>query len=513
MKKGLSLLLSLLMIFLLAACSGKTPPTDQTEEKKTSATTENTGNDLPQGDPNSRENIKDNLPNLNYEKAPLKIGYTLDAYDDRFGSIGVQSDGDLIAYDIFKRNAYVEDRLNCILDFIPFGETLSEWYSVNSIVYNQILVGGNECADVFMCTEHQLTSSRIYNLFVDCNNLEYIDLEKPYWWTNMMKECSLDGSTLPFLQGDLSMLNYIKSSVLYYNKTLYKNYYPDSDENALYNMVLDGTWTLDELMDLTKDIYSDLNQNNVRDNGDLFGITVGDQAAVWGEYLQFLFGCDLTLYSRQYVKKAGMEVPLIEMNNGRVRDAVEKVHNLMNQTGSFADPTTDIDNNARYFAQGNMMFYPGRFSCSMDGLLSEMTDPRGVLITPKYDASQEKYVTLVANSCAATALPVGKSDETYSMASAVLEAMACYNYKETAVTLLETLLSSKYASDSTTGKVVDMIVKSTTKSFIYANDTVTDGIVYTMSQGVKENNFTRLYQEAAEAANNNLIDYIIALYQ
>lgn len=70
MKKGLSLLLSLLMIFLLAACSGKTPPTDQTEEKKTSATTENTGNDLPQGDPNSRENIKDNLPNLNYEKAP-----------------------------------------------------------------------------------------------------------------------------------------------------------------------------------------------------------------------------------------------------------------------------------------------------------------------------------------------------------------------------------------------------------------------------------------------------------
>ena len=512
MKKWIALFMALMMAVPLVACKPSKPNNGPTATDSGSNTTQDPD---PVGDPNSRENIKDDLPELDFERAVLKIGYTLDAYDDRYGSIGSETGDDLVAYDIYKRNLYVEDRFNCLLNFVPFGESLATWESVNDIVYKQMLQGGEDCADVFMCTEHQLTASKIYNMFTDANNLEYVNLEKPYWWTNMMQECSLDGRTLPFLMGDISMLNYLKAGVLYYNKNLFSRYYADQDPNTLYNMVLDGTWTIDALMEYTKDVYRDVNGNAERDSGDLYGMIIGDGSAVWGgEYLRLMMGFDLELYSRKFDKKANMEIPVIDMNNERVRNSIEKIHKLINLDGVFVDPNTTLDNNGRvHFAPDLALFFPGRFSAAQSGNFKDMESDYGVLIMPKYDLNQQNYKTYVADSCATTALPTGKSRDTYRLASVVLEAMACYNYKVTAVTLLDKLLSTQYASDEITGQVVDLVAKTATKNFVAENRGVTKDIIWTgFTASVTKNDFVVRYGARIDAANEELRSYLIDLY-
>lgn len=504
MKKVLSLFLVLLMVLSAVACKKDTGNEENTEP----ITTKEPGE--VEGDPNSRENIQDDLPEMDFGNEVLKIGYTVDAYDNLYGSVGSESDSDEVAHEVYKRNRAVQDRFNCAFDFVAFGE--SKWDEVNATVYNQILTGGDTCCDIFMCTEHQLNQGKIYNMFADCGDLEYINTDKPYWWTDMMMECSLNGSTMPFLMGDISMLSYLKMGIIYYNKNLYSSYNGGADPDEIYQLVLDGKWTLDELMTMSKDIYVDVNNNGNRDGADRYGMAVGGAEAEYAEYLHFLLGCDLTLYNREYVSKVGMEIPVIAMNNERVRNSVEKLHNLMGQDGVYFNPDLTIDNNAYCFSQGLLLFYPGRFSAAHDGSLKEMTDKYGVLPMPKYDTDQENYVSYVHDSSSAVALPVGKSEETYRMASVVLEAMACYNYKNTAPILLDKLLAGRYASDGMTAEVVDIVVKSATKNFVSENLGATNNIVYTMTLGVKENNFLHYYNESASQANGDLQRYIISLF-
>ena len=69
--------------------------------------------------------------------------------------------------------------------------------------------------------------------------------------------------------GDLALSSLTGTYCYFYDKTDAETYKLEN----LYDVVWEGRWTLDYLMNVTKDIYEDLNGNGERDSDDYYGMT------------------------------------------------------------------------------------------------------------------------------------------------------------------------------------------------------------------------------------------------
>ena len=69
--------------------------------------------------------------------------------------------------------------------------------------------------------------------------------------------------------GDFSLSNLSDLFAHYFNKNIYQNSFGNPDD--LYNIVLEGKWTLDKMSELTKAAYVDTNGNGETDPDDQLG--------------------------------------------------------------------------------------------------------------------------------------------------------------------------------------------------------------------------------------------------
>lgn len=398
-------------------------------------------------------------------------------------SISGNPEGDVVDAAIYDRNVTVEEQLHVDLNFVDTGANSG---GVGDAV-RKVIMAGDATYDLYNMIQWNSTALALEHCFMSITDAPYLQLDQPWWSQNYMEALSLGQDNMYFLAGDvtLDMIRCISS--MYYNKNLYANLYDDAD--GLYNEVLDGSWTMERLSAYIQEAYSDINGNGSADDGDIWGIITND----YNNIDAFTFGMGAILTERDE-----NNYPYLVIERTHNVDLYAKVWDLtMNTPGVKLDHETKL--NIPKFAEGQSLFLPGFLYTSE--LLRDMQDDYGIIPFPKYDETQEDYVSCVHDIATLMALPT--TCQKVDMTCAVLEAMAYHSYYDVTPVYYETALKTKYSRDNISSQIIDILHDAgmTDFGYVYAGSLNGAGMIMRNMILTKNQNFASSYEKQQKAAN------------
>lgn len=439
------LLAALMTVPVMTSCgdSTDTPSADTTGAAETTAETV---------DPNDRSQIKDNLPDdLDFTGRTFTTLVASPSDQGPFIAGVEESTGDIVEDAVLARNRAVEERLG--IDLVFDVRTDIDGSNIDAEV-SKFLLAGDSTHDLYTGHQWGLTKLLTNGGIVPAEDLDHIELSQPWWWKEYMDELSLGGETHYYFVGDFFLHALRSARVVIFNKELYADYYDDA--NKLYEVVLDGKWTIDHFAELAKSVYIDLNNDGKTDGEDQLGFC---SWATLASTDPFVYGTDI-----EYVKRTedgGIEFTMIS------DDAVtlcEKLVDFFWQDGTFTGNTSDAEQYAM-FESGRVLFMGNASLVSVEKI-RDMECDFGILPCPKFDEAQENYRTLVHDGGYLGA--VNGNSANLDIVGAVLEALSSETYRSVTPTYYETALKVKYTRDDTSTQMIDMIHDTLMTNFIYA---------------------------------------------
>lgn len=347
-------------------------------------------------------------------------------------------DGDTINDALYRRNAMVEERLGVNLMFLKTKGGSSDVDAYVIQVTNDIMSGDGEF-DMLAAYSRTIAMCAHSGLTEDLMKTPHIDLDKP-WWPESLQSQSIINNKLYYCSGDLTMSLFHNLPVIYFNKAIASEY--SITDEMLYELVLDGKWTLAKMMELSVGSYKDLNGDGIRGDEDQYGYmgqTTQVQPLFWG--------CGMTAIDVQ-----DGQMTVSENFTG------EKMHNLLGTILNWLYESGD----ARYSSKGNASFSEGRLLFFQNVASYTMTKFNdipglefGILPCPKADEAQENYASIMGNTVTLYALP--NNVDNPEMCGAVLECMSSEGYRKLSPAIYETSMKVKYAPDATTAMMYDLI--------------------------------------------------------
>ncbi len=388
------------------------------------------------------EEIKDNLPSdLNYNGYEFRI-YGINSAEEMWFS--EELNGEVLNDAIYQRNAEVEERLN--IKF-KFDMTNGDIVSTANIIKNSVL---SQSDDFDMTVEHVIygPNNTLEGIYHNLYDLKYLDFEKPWWPSQTIDELTLNNKM--FLGSSMATATALEGSkVVVANKDLLKNYGIDIP----YQTVYDGKWTLDYLISLTKDVYSDVNGDSKKDAGDIYGYAT--QCAQNG----YIVSCDIPVLEK------GTDGSLtISAYSDKMVWLVETLYDwYYDSVGTYV--TAWDGDYTKVFKNGNALFAFAQISnIAKDYRESDVN--YAILPQPKYDENQSNYRTFAHESF--FCVPITNSDP--DRTSAVIEALSYAGYKKVIPAYYEITLKGKLADSEDDVKMLEIINNTRTISFAYIYD-------------------------------------------
>ena len=248
-------------------------------------------------------------------------------------------------------------------------------------IYNDILreiSGGLDTFDAAMpFMPSAATLARNGNLW-NLNDFDFLDLNAPWWDSNATDSLSI-GDKVYFTASDMTIMQKIVSSGIAFNKDLMAQYFPDFD---IYKAVEDGTWTLDKLYSMSKEITRPLNDDDRMDEDDLWGIIDTGPS--------FYYGC-----GEQLISKDAENYPVIAIGadersiNAAVKvleKSIEK-KTWMCTTDDFTDRSNVWNEVVAVFGENRSLFIALHFSAVKK--LRPYGVNYGIVPAAKYDEIQD----------------------------------------------------------------------------------------------------------------------------
>ncbi|MBR7184206.1 MAG: carbohydrate ABC transporter substrate-binding protein [Clostridia bacterium] len=466
MKKLLSVLLAMLMLAAAVACA-KTPNGPSTADTTVPGdASPSSGSDAETTAATHDEDgfLLDSIPShLRWE------GETVDVlhWDTQQPEFAVEAaTGEVVNDAIFKRNQTVEDRFGITLTFREEKGSVSDQKNFVNVV-ERTVSAGELVYDIIAAYSRVSGTLAQSGYLYDLNDVYYLDFTKP-WWPETMLETSTIGDKLYFVSGDMSTnLIYMLYGIYYQKDMLIDEGLEDPQQ-----LVLDHKWTLDKMIEMTTDIYRDLDGNGTKTFYDRFGMS-----AVNYHLDAFYWGSGLTLVEDD-------EETLLKISPDFFGEkAIALFDKLMTWVTS-EDVYCD-ESKAYEYSQnnGNALFMLNRLQLATN-YLRNADFSYGVLPAPLYDESQENYISVVANPYTNYGIIADCVDPDRS--GAVLEAWASAAYRTTTPALFEVTMNVKYSEDPVNAQMYD-IIRSTaafdlgrifSESLDTAQDYYTQALIY-----------------------------------
>ena len=488
-------IISALLVYtlsLLAACGAEeTSGNEQTQPNNQSSDDTSSGIETEL----SRENTPDSLPDdLDFDGLSIRLAYANDIrYPEFIQELAAEYSGDIVDDAIYERNRMIEDRLNVIIETVPVGTDAS----TNAAAVRSSVMAGSDDYDIISGSQWAILPQSLEGLYQNLIDNKYIDLTQPWWWSDYIDELRIGDNAYYFLNGDLSLTSIQNMSCIFFNKDMLESIGTTVDE--LYQLVLDGNWTYDELENYTKLAYSDLNGDGIRDEDDRYGAYI--RTSTEPDHLTYTAGNVMT-------SRASAGIPSLNVNTEYFIGYMEELYNYYyNNEGVYITEEETIMN--QRFAEGNSLFLISRFVSANS--LREMTAEYGIIPYPKYSDEQE-YSSLVHDSSTIFAIPVTVTH--YDEISATLEALCAQSYRTVIPAYYEMALKTKYVSDSTSGEIIDMIKNAAKTDFVYAYNYALSGaglICRTMINN-KSTDFASTWASIEAGAEQGLKE-LIELYE
>lgn len=442
-----ALILAALMTFSAVGCGNNTDTSDGKDTgKDTSANIDTTAEtEL------TRANTPDSLPDdLDFGGETINIFYF--GLDDskNFDAVG-EMGGDIVLDSVYQRNLRTEERLNVTLNWI---EGSSDWGEFPNEVSNALMAGVSDY-DLIMEENSQAFRHTLRGYFVNLKDAKYIDIDQPWWYSEMMQEGSIDNNKRYYITGDLTMTTLFGASAVFFNKSVYTDYF--GDVNDIYNHVLDGTWTYDVFAEYCKGVYTDLNANQTADAGDLFGF----EYEQWGIPNYMSMSTGLT-----YSKRDSDGLPVIDLYTEESVLWGQTLYKLlysdnMSRLSSSTEKVTSFLNSKTLFL------------VSLLGSATQLRDSSfeyGILPYPKLSETLGYMSAAATVNGNAVAIPVAAPPAKFDATCAAVESLCAEAYRNVVPTWYDTALKIKYLDTEIDAQMVDVIYDHIASSFIMMAD-------------------------------------------
>jgi len=424
MKKRIFLMLlaALLCTSAFASCGGETETdtTVQTAAAETEAETE-------------FRYKADYLPDVTYD------GYTyrIHAYEENPAHVDEPS-GDIIDDAIYQRNILIEEQYD-----IAFEQTLipyTEYEKASEFMRN---AGRAQSDDTDLC---YLGFRNAYNLVLEgyiptSSSLPIIDLSQPWYMQVLNDSLTIDGVTLIAYS---AMDTHPGGTCIFFNKQLVRNLNLDDP----YELVKNGTWTIEKNYQMAEAAISDLNGDGQMTVEDRFGyITEWDRISLVAYYGTGNLLVDVI----DGVPVASQKEILF--------DAFQLCHSYCQMTGFMLDTFKQFGTAESSRIAGSELFKQGNslFICNGTRLLptmGDMEDDYGIVPLPKWSEEQTQYYSMQDGYGISVPLACSTNMERVCV---IKEAMAAESLNIVRPAYYENALKNRYVRDEISVEMLDII--------------------------------------------------------
>ena len=393
--------------------------------------------------------------------------FTDQVWDWDFGNMHMEcveeQNGEPVNDAFYKRNTIVEDRLNM---------TISEYARLGNdapAVLKKMIGSGVDDYDVMIVQSWNIGPLAADGYFVNLNEMPGLQIDEPWWDKSSIRDYSIK-EHLYFMTGDYNLLTDDATWVLYFNKALTQ----DLGLGMPYDLVREGKWTYDAMMEYQKAAALDLDGDGEWTAADRWGQVTHTQ-----HYTGILIAGGENLITRD---ENGL--PVYGRAGERFYDVYDKIIEMMQTPGYTMNIYLNIkglpsDKHATYnFLDGDALFCPEILAHTRR--FRQMESDFGILPHPKYDEGQGQYYSYVLGQATVTCIPVTNTD--LPKTSAALDALGMLSRHTIIPAYYEVSYIGKFFRDD---ESVDML------------NVVRASRVFGIADAYSWNNVTNTYQDAA----------------
>ncbi len=433
MKKRIATSLLLVAMLASASCGSKTTTdTPVLSDSTTTAPSDSTTAAVETIDP-----LMDDLGEFdfeNYEYRVLSVTYDPNSYFTLFDS---EENGEVLNDALVRRNLEIEERFN--VQFVASEDSYGNNYTTL-----QKSVRSNEHAyDMIQLINRNAFAAAIDGQLMPISELTYLDPNKDYYLHDVNEQLSIAGKQV-LLYSEECLHAFQSSVVLLFNKEIAK----DHNLGNYYDMVRDGTWTLDRYFSDSRLVCTDVNGDSMWDDSDLYGTAVCVDA-----YFPSIYNGTGELS----IRKDEDGIPYFAaISSEKMTEVVERIiheldsskHLYYTESQSFAAPVTAFAQNISLFTAAPI----GRMTP-----LREMESDYGLLPFPKYDESQEQYYSRMVDGWLHV-VPITNPDP--ERTSVILEALASGSARYILPAYYDTIFNNKILRDEESIEMMEIVRKT-----------------------------------------------------
>lgn len=375
---------------------------------------------------------------IDFKQETVKILAWSDAGFAEFGVESGDVKGTTLSDALYKRNISVEERLGIELEFVYQSGSISNAKAWNTYLTNCVSAALREY-DIVAASSVAIAQNAVTSLLCDLlNDNDFANMfNKPQWSESYVTDARI-GSSLYFATGSHSP-NMLLSLYFCYANTDHIKYYGLEDPAVL---VENGEWTFDKFFEMCRGVYED-DGDGIKDhdgvNGDFFGyMTSNTRTDAWF-YASGAKYCE--------TDESGKIIASPTFRTQKVEDTALRLAELLNSSndGFMADKTLIP---VAAFPEGSTIFITEPLGAALDDRIatSEILSHVLLLPMPKYDVSQELYLSVLHSSYTLYAIPADAPD--VNRASAVLQAHAAFGYKHVPSAVYLEVFGREQSNDS-----------------------------------------------------------------
>lgn len=446
MKKLLVLFLALIMVLgVLAACGPK-----------------QNGPSNPSGEQQYDEEAP--LPRTTYNGKTYTVLYRQgQQYEEEWISDETRK-GDVINDAIASRNQAVIDRYGITLDY-ESGKVPAE--SFEDDFWAKVTT--NRTDDIY-----QLLAGYTYRLakvsvqgyclnWLNPEQIPVVDTTAEWWDGDFIQAARYNGCTY-IATGPLSLTDMYSSACIFFNKDLLNQYKGPNATDELFELVQNGGWTLDKLIEYAKDCTETVEGDETGENT-VYGISTNEGTMIDA----YIYASDITMTYRD-PNSGVIKLTKVDSNN-RILDLSETLKAFYTSGNAKLTESGELTpEHVQLLCEGKAVFACGTLSSAKDIQTYASQLQYGVIPYPKYNANQE-YHTYKLDYKTGFCIPRAVLEHgNQEFVGTITEALAYYSNKFVKPALYEKVLTHKLVQDRNSSESIDKILNGGLYEFsnIYA---------------------------------------------
>lgn len=375
-------------------------------------------------------------------------------------------------------------------------------------------------AGLYICDVSMIPARRIFSLAMQgyfCNFLEldqYMNLEASYWDQRIQDDYRI-GDMLFTLDGDFTYYDELRTLIVVYNETVYKNYLYENTYGTPYSMVENHTWTYSNMMEMIKALSGDTSGDGEMNELDTWGM-ISELTATY----YFFLGSGLKIMDNDSGELTlTIEDPTMYR---QIYDVIEETMTLaenqdilMPNDGRTLSDRSDIWGTANKILKDNRALF--RTTTMTDVLgLQDMESNFGILPIPAFFENQTEYHCWVSGNTE-TPMALYRYVPNVQITAEITERL-CYHSRYSGNSLYSAFFDRmKYSRICRTEedvKMLDLIIDSKAYDIDQATQiTGLEATMYRLARDQKIDTLSSSMENIKSAANEKFVKYFTKLIE